>query len=156
MPHPSVGSKNKPSKVCLSPAFTQVSCLACTSTLKVEAICSSEVLVDFQWITWHFIPEDSTLHNHRCEHLKKFTSVPNEVWGPFSIQHTLHLLYSDAPKWENMELQTQGWLLRHTVLLVLMLSTVSFRLCEAHIEGGSTWPICPGPWPKGGPKYTVT
>jgi hypothetical protein len=30
---------------------------------KIEATCSSEMSVDFQWT----IPEDRTLHNHRCE-----------------------------------------------------------------------------------------
>jgi hypothetical protein len=34
-----------------------VSCLAYSSTLKMEATCSYETLVDFQWTTWHYIPE---------------------------------------------------------------------------------------------------
>jgi hypothetical protein len=50
-----------------APAFVLVSCLAYFSTLKMEAICSSETSVDCQWTTWHYIPEDGTLHNHRCE-----------------------------------------------------------------------------------------
>jgi hypothetical protein len=29
-------------------------------------------LVDFQWTTWRYIREDSTLHNHRCENLKSY------------------------------------------------------------------------------------
>jgi hypothetical protein len=40
-------------------------------------------------------------------------------------------------------------------VLVLMLSTGSFRLCEAHIEGGPTGPICPGPWPKETPSILL-
>jgi hypothetical protein len=47
--------------LCLPPAFTLVSCSAYFSTLKVEATCSSEMSVDFQWTTWCYIPEDSTL-----------------------------------------------------------------------------------------------
>jgi hypothetical protein len=39
-------------------------------TLKIEAICSSETSVDTQRTTRRYIPEDGTLHNHRCENLK--------------------------------------------------------------------------------------
>jgi hypothetical protein len=40
-----------------------VSCSAHCSTLKMEAICSSETPVDFQRTTQHYIPEDSTLQD---------------------------------------------------------------------------------------------
>jgi hypothetical protein len=40
------------------------------STLKMEAICSSETSVDYQPTLRRYIPEDSTLHYHRCENLK--------------------------------------------------------------------------------------
>jgi hypothetical protein len=49
---------------------TQVSCLAYPSTLKMEAKFSSEMSVDFQQTTRYHIPEDSILHNYRCENLK--------------------------------------------------------------------------------------
>jgi hypothetical protein len=45
----------------LPSALTLTSCSAYSSTLKMEAICSSETLVDFQRTTWRYIPEDSTL-----------------------------------------------------------------------------------------------
>jgi hypothetical protein len=32
----------------------------------------SRQAVDFQWTTWHFIPEDGTLHNHCCENLESY------------------------------------------------------------------------------------
>jgi hypothetical protein len=51
-------------------ALTLVSCLAYSSTLKMEAKCFSETLVDFQRTTRRYIPEDSSLHTHRCENLK--------------------------------------------------------------------------------------
>jgi hypothetical protein len=38
----------------------------------MEAICSSETSADFQRTTRCYIPEDSTLHNHRCENLKSY------------------------------------------------------------------------------------
>jgi hypothetical protein len=30
----------------------------------------SKTSFDFKWATWHYIPEDRILHNHRCENLK--------------------------------------------------------------------------------------
>jgi hypothetical protein len=45
--------------LCLPPAFTLVYCLAYCSTLKMEAICSSETSGDFQRTTRRYIPEDS-------------------------------------------------------------------------------------------------
>jgi hypothetical protein len=47
-----------------------VSWVAYSSTLKMEAICSSETSVDTQRTTRRYISEDSTLHDHRCENLK--------------------------------------------------------------------------------------
>jgi hypothetical protein len=34
-----------------------------------NVICCSEISVNFQQTTWRYIPEDSTLHNHRCDSL---------------------------------------------------------------------------------------
>jgi hypothetical protein len=38
----------------------------------MEAICSSETPVYTQRTTPRYIPEDGTLHNHRCENLKSY------------------------------------------------------------------------------------
>jgi hypothetical protein len=38
----------------------------------MEAICSSETSVETQRTTRRHIPEDDTLHNHRCENLKSY------------------------------------------------------------------------------------
>jgi hypothetical protein len=43
--------------------------------LKMEAICSTETSVDIQRTTRRYIPEDSTLYNHRCENLKSYILV---------------------------------------------------------------------------------
>jgi hypothetical protein len=61
--------------LCLPPAFTLVSCSAYSPTLKMEAICSSEMSVNFQRTTRRYIPEDSTLHNHCCENLKSYRGI---------------------------------------------------------------------------------
>jgi hypothetical protein len=47
-------------------------CSAYSSTLKMEVICFSETSVDFQRTARRYIPEYSTLHNHRCENLKSY------------------------------------------------------------------------------------
>jgi hypothetical protein len=59
-------------RLCLPPAFTLVSCSAYSSTLKMEAVYYSETSVDFQRTTRRYIPEDGTLHNHRCKNLKSY------------------------------------------------------------------------------------
>jgi hypothetical protein len=42
-------------------AFTLVSCFAYSWTVKMVSTCSSEMSVDFQRTTRHYIPEDRTL-----------------------------------------------------------------------------------------------
>jgi hypothetical protein len=46
-----------------------------SSTLKMEAICSSKTSVQSQWTTRRHIPEDDTLHNHSCENLKSYNRI---------------------------------------------------------------------------------
>jgi hypothetical protein len=41
--------------------------------------CSSKMLVDFQWTTWYYIPEDRTLHNCRCVNLKSYIVMSNSA-----------------------------------------------------------------------------
>jgi hypothetical protein len=50
--------------------FMLLSCLAYYSTLKMET-CSSETSDDFQHTTWRYSPEDRSLHNYRCDNLKR-------------------------------------------------------------------------------------
>jgi hypothetical protein len=54
-----------------------VSCLTYSSTLKMETKCSSEMSVEYQRTTQRYIPEDITLHNHRCENLNSYLSYPS-------------------------------------------------------------------------------
>jgi hypothetical protein len=57
------------------------SCLAYSSTLKMEATRSSETSVDFYRTTWRYIPEDRTLHNYICETLNP-TNIYIKVLQP--------------------------------------------------------------------------
>jgi hypothetical protein len=50
------------------------------ATLKMEALCSSETSVATQRTTRRHIPEDDTLHNHRCENLKSYISILDWVY----------------------------------------------------------------------------
>jgi hypothetical protein len=63
--------------------FRLVSCSTC-SALKMEAICSTEILGDFQQTTWHYIPEDRTLHNHCCENIKSCKIITSHEWQNMS------------------------------------------------------------------------
>jgi hypothetical protein len=47
---------------------------------KMGAIWSSETSVDTQRTTRRYIPEDGTLHNHRCENLKSHISFRTSKW----------------------------------------------------------------------------
>jgi hypothetical protein len=38
--------------------------------LKMEARSWSETLLDYQWIKWRLIQEDSPFHNHECDNFK--------------------------------------------------------------------------------------
>jgi hypothetical protein len=59
----------------LATCFTLVSCLANSSSLKLEATCSSETSVDFQQTTWSYIPQDTSLPNHSCENPNSYKKL---------------------------------------------------------------------------------
>jgi hypothetical protein len=49
-----------------------VSCSIYSLTLKMEATYFSEMSFDIQRTIRRYIPEDRTVHNHRCENLKSY------------------------------------------------------------------------------------
>jgi hypothetical protein len=57
------GRRISRAELCLPAAFLLVSCSSYSSTLKMEAICSSVTSVDFQRITRRYISEDSDLQD---------------------------------------------------------------------------------------------
>jgi hypothetical protein len=67
---PSPESKYKPNNTSMKQVGMLVSCLNYSSSLGMEATCSSETSVDFQWISLRYIPEDRTLR------YSSFLSVP--------------------------------------------------------------------------------
>jgi hypothetical protein len=50
------------------------------STLNMKATCFSETSVDTQRTTRRYIPEDGTLHIHRCENLKSYVAIFDRVY----------------------------------------------------------------------------
>jgi hypothetical protein len=58
-------------------------------TLRMEAICSSEISVHFQWTTRRYIPKDTTFHNHRCgnpkSYIASYTSFIKCKWTTVSF-----------------------------------------------------------------------
>jgi hypothetical protein len=73
---------------CFPPAYTLVSCLAYSSTLKMKATCSSETSVDFQRITRRYIPDDRTIHYHRRENLKSYKNILVYIFYSLSLIHS--------------------------------------------------------------------
>lgn len=55
--------------VVLAVYLLMVSCLLCSSTLKMEAVRSFEMSVKLYYTTQHDVPEDSNFHSHCCEKL---------------------------------------------------------------------------------------
>jgi hypothetical protein len=67
-----------------------------SSTLKMEAICSSETSDDTQRTTRRYIPEADTFHSHRCENLKSnirkdYADVRAKQRTP--VRSTPHIIY---------------------------------------------------------------
>jgi hypothetical protein len=58
--------------ISIADCYILVSCLACPSTLKMEATSSSRTSVIFRQITCPYIPEDSTFYTHSCENLESY------------------------------------------------------------------------------------
>jgi hypothetical protein len=58
----------------------------------MEAICSSKPSVETRRTTWRHIPEDDTLHNHRCENLKSYTAIVSVCHNLWQTKTVLRLL----------------------------------------------------------------
>jgi hypothetical protein len=69
---------------------------------------ATKTTVDFQRITWRYIPENSTLHNHRCENLKfsiRLVGLRDETWtrylpDPKQYCHPSGCDFRPFPSWE--------------------------------------------------------
>jgi hypothetical protein len=76
----SSGTNTKPSKKPMSSRqqAEQLSLLP-AFTLKVKATCSSKTSLDFQRITWRYVPEDRDLHSYHCENFKSCREILTET-----------------------------------------------------------------------------
>jgi hypothetical protein len=57
-----------------------------------EAARTSETLVNFYHTTWHYNPEDSHLHTHRCENLKSYS---NTAYTAISSTYAMREVFGD-------------------------------------------------------------
>jgi hypothetical protein len=46
----------------------------------MEMISCSKMLANLQWTTWHYIPDNRTLHNHCCRNLQFSLEVGQDVY----------------------------------------------------------------------------
>jgi hypothetical protein len=68
--------------------------LVYSSILNMEEISFSETFVDFQRVTRRYIPEDSTIHNRRCENLKSYKfSNYNITWIRITKCHVIEIFF---------------------------------------------------------------
>jgi hypothetical protein len=80
-------------------AFTLVSCSA-YSTLNMEAI--DMFLRNVDWLSrtkWHYVPEDSTLHNHCCENHKSCNFIVIFCLNTFELVESV--LWLHQTHWES-------------------------------------------------------
>jgi hypothetical protein len=70
----------KPAEHYLPSDFMLASFSAYFSTPKMDAIYSFDTSVEFQHTTKRYVPEDSTIHDHRCENLKSYLAPTVEDW----------------------------------------------------------------------------
>jgi hypothetical protein len=64
-PRVSQTNQHDADRALFSVSFMLVSCFTYTSTMKMEAICSSKTYVDFHWTIQPYILEDRTLQIYR-------------------------------------------------------------------------------------------
>jgi hypothetical protein len=82
------------------------------STLKTEAVCSSETLVNYDQSRRHYILGNGTLHNHCCENLKCCRTLQNTIsfmtcheFGAFIMTTGLPTSGSDSKTLANLTLK---------------------------------------------------
>jgi hypothetical protein len=71
------------------------------STLKMEAICSSETSIVTQRTTRRHIPENDTLHNHSCKNLKSYMFITHFVWTIHANTFYSNLNHSSVNAWRS-------------------------------------------------------
>jgi len=93
------------------------------STLKMEAVCSSETLVNYDQTRWHYILGSGTLHSHCCENLKCCRTLQHTI--SFQTCHAFGALIM------TMGLPTSGWDSRTLANLTLKyLKAIMYCLCS--------------------------
>jgi hypothetical protein len=90
-----------------------VSCLSYSSTQKLGATSFSETSVDLQQTTRHYISEDITLPNHRCQTLRSCNRI-SEWWiEPYWSKTTGQMRPEPVNKWPSFLSDMMSEMLRN-------------------------------------------
>jgi hypothetical protein len=107
------------SRALLATCFMLASCLAYSSILKMEVICSSETSVAFQWTARRYIPEDRSLHSDYSHRLCRTLSTKLEYKQKRWRQTNKHINLLD----NQMQLQTRWNVIYFFICLVTWTSS---------------------------------
>jgi hypothetical protein len=80
----------------LTTCFMLIPCLTYSSTLKIEATCSSEMLVKLQRTSQRYISEGRTLHTHQYEDVRSNSYIPSALGDMFIWKFLFHEVYLDS------------------------------------------------------------
>jgi hypothetical protein len=91
----------------------------------MEVICSSETSVAIQRTTRRYIPEDITLHNHRCEHLKSCKISTLNLISPLWLHEGSPYPTSDVPSAVSCWFSTRN--VKHVTAAIVLQVAASWR-----------------------------
>jgi hypothetical protein len=124
---------NRRSRALLATCFMLVSCLSYSSTLKMEATCSSETSVEFKLTTRRYIPEARTLQTIRCPSAE-LRITPWQHMGIGDMVSCIASLGSHAPSLEKAACShcIRGWVGSRADLDSVKKRKVSFSCWESN------------------------
>jgi hypothetical protein len=123
-----------------------ISFLAYSTTLKIEVTRTSNILIDFWWTTWLYIPEDRTLDILTCFNniLKKRCFHLNQIWLShaqvfviflFFFKTYVHTYNSSYAIWNNdIQVRIKSYLLIKRHFCMLWLTKIVGMLTEIQQE----------------------
>jgi hypothetical protein len=111
----------------ISTCFKVISCMTFSSTLNAEATYSSEMLVDFQRATRHYIPEDGIFNEQMFWFKRYFIS---------SDTHVSHLMPRNAsrrPFFHILNVKS-GYVPRRILLMINLMTEICFSHLNVKIS----------------------
>jgi hypothetical protein len=94
-----------------------------SSTLKMEAVCSSKTLVNYNHTRWHYILGNGTLHSHCCDNLKCCRTLQHTISFKTCHEFGAFIMTTGLP--------TSGWDSKTLANLTLKyLKAIMYCLCS--------------------------